>query len=139
MTTLLCKNHLQTTKMCLIWQHCLEIEVWVFSYNCIVYLKDNPSFSLYLCTYLYISGKRGLWIYKLTEGVRAKKICINWYDNNQLTKIREQLLANDIECPCNSGLLRFDPRFAISRLDRKNRLLCYASILVDTNAVRITN
>lgn len=87
-------------------------------------------------------GGRGLWIYKLTKGVRARQEagnCKYWYDSNRKNKTGQQLLANNIECPCNIRLLRFDPRFAISRLDTKNRLLCYASILVDINAVRITS
>lgn len=90
----------------------------------------------------YFLGVRGLWIYKMTEGVRAKRdarACQLWYNYNRDSKIREQLLANEIECPCDTRFLRFDPRFAISRFDRKNRILCFASVLVDDNAVRIFN
>lgn len=82
-----------------------------------------------------------MWIYKLTKGVRTQKEageCRLWYNYNRDNKIGQQLFTNNIECPCSSRLLQFDPRFAISRLDTKNRLLCYASILVDINAVRIT-
>uniref|UniRef100_A0A8W8MTE0 Uncharacterized protein n=2 Tax=Magallana gigas TaxID=29159 RepID=A0A8W8MTE0_MAGGI len=82
-------------------------------------------------------GGRGFWIYKLTKGVRTQKEageCRLWYNYNRDNKIGQQLLTNNIECPCSSRLLQFDPRFAISRLDTKNRLLCYASILVDINA-----
>lgn len=82
-------------------------------------------------------GVRGLWIYKMTEGVRAKRdarACQLWYNYNRDSKMREQLLANEIECPCDTRFIRFDPRFAISRFDRKNRILCFASVLVDDNA-----
>lgn len=92
--------------------------------------------------YVFIGG-RGLFIYKMTEGVRAKRdarMCQLWYYNyNRVSKIREQLMANEIECPCDTRFLRFDPRFAISRFDRKNRILCFASVLVDDNAVRTFN
>nr|XP_022290316.1 uncharacterized protein LOC111101946 isoform X2 [Crassostrea virginica]XP_022290324.1 uncharacterized protein LOC111101946 isoform X2 [Crassostrea virginica] len=83
------------------------------------------------------TGERGLWIYKMTEGVRAKKEenkCLFWFNYNQGLRIRQQLVANTIECPCDNRFLRFDPRFAISRFDRKNRILCYASVLVENNA-----
>ena len=75
----------------------------------------------------------------MTEGVRAKKEenkCLFWFNYNQGLRIRQQLVANTIQCPCDNRLLRFDPRFAISRFDRKNRILCYASVLVENNAVR---
>ena len=74
----------------------------------------------------------------MTEGVRAKKEeneCFFWFNYNQDFRIPHQLLANDIQCPCDTRLLRFDPRFAISRFDMKNRILCYASVLVEQNAV----
>ncbi|XP_078333705.1 uncharacterized protein LOC111101935 [Crassostrea virginica] len=83
------------------------------------------------------TGERGLWIYKMTEGVRAKKEeneCLFWFNYNQDFRVRHQLVSNTIQCPCDTRLLRFDPRFALSRFDRKNRLLCYASILVENNA-----
>ena len=75
----------------------------------------------------------------MTEGVRAKKDenkCLFWFTYNQGLRIRQQLEVNTIQCPCDIRLLRFDPRFAISRFDRKNRILCYASVLVENNAVR---
>ena len=74
----------------------------------------------------------------MTEGVRAKKEeneCLFWFNYNQDFRVRHQLVSNTIQCPCDTRLLRFDPRFALSRFDRKNRLLCYASILVENNAV----
>lgn len=73
----------------------------------------------------------------MTEGVRDKKgeDCLNWFNQNQNTHIPDQLLANDIQCPCDTRLLRFDPRFAISRFDRTNRILCYASVKMENNAV----
>ena len=74
----------------------------------------------------------------MTEGVRDKKgeeDCLNWFHQNLNTHKRYQRSANDIQCPCDTRLLRFDPRFAISRFDRKNRILCYASVQKKNNAV----
>eukprot|EP00105_Crassostrea_gigas_P037421 XP_019921569.1 PREDICTED: fibrillin-1 isoform X2 [Crassostrea gigas] len=73
----------------------------------------------------------------MTTGVplnKDEKDCFDWYfkkkENikNQLTSFR-----NPIPCPCNSILLRFDPRYAISRFDRINQVLCYATMIVGRN------
>lgn len=76
----------------------------------------------------------------MTSGVplnKYEKECYDWYIRNKekdtfsdLSQVRSQIL-----CPCNSILLRFDPRYAISRFDRINRVLCYASMTIGRNAV----
>ncbi|XP_055997524.1 uncharacterized protein LOC125645548 [Ostrea edulis] len=83
-------------------------------------------------------GERGFWIYKMTEGVRLKrdeKECFLWYSANVENHIRNKLstVLNDIECPCDPRLLRFDPRYTINRFDHVNRVLCYASMTIGTN------
>nr|XP_022296650.1 mucin-like protein [Crassostrea virginica] len=77
-------------------------------------------------------GEPGVWIYKLTDNIQSKrdeKSCFQWYTNN---KHRADLNPS-LECPCDSGLLRFDPRFDVNRFDSENRLLCYASLLLKNN------
>ncbi|XP_055997522.1 uncharacterized protein LOC125648181 [Ostrea edulis] len=83
-------------------------------------------------------GERGFWIYKMTEGVQSKrdeKECLLWYSFNIENQIHKTFshIFNDIECPCDPRLLRFDPRYTINRFDRVNRVLCYASMTLGTN------
>ncbi|XP_061188887.1 uncharacterized protein LOC133197060 [Saccostrea echinata] len=78
-------------------------------------------------------GEPGVWIYKMTEGVRElkdKAACTKWHleNNNNFGNSRPH-----IQCPCHNRLLKFDPRFTINRFDKENRLLCYASVIVDSN------
>lgn len=63
--------------------------------------------------------------------------CFEWYIRNKENNIYNQLssVRNPILCPCNRILLRFDPRYAISRFDRINQLLCYATMIVGRNTV----
>ncbi|XP_062579175.1 uncharacterized protein LOC134241103 [Saccostrea cucullata] len=80
------------------------------------------------------TGEPGIWIYKMSEGVqsvRDEKECFLWYTNNKDTGHR----LSSIQCPCDNGLLRFDPRYEINRLVKKknNRLLCYASMTIGRN------
>ncbi|XP_062605769.1 uncharacterized protein LOC134267580 [Saccostrea cucullata] len=84
-------------------------------------------------------GVPGFWIYKMTIGRPLKKddkVCYDWYMKNKEMGIRDQLLPvlSQIRCPCDSRLLRFDPRYVINRFDRKYRVLCYASMIVGRNA-----
>ncbi|XP_062601606.1 uncharacterized protein LOC134263292 [Saccostrea cucullata] len=83
-------------------------------------------------------GERGFWIYKMTESVHSKREeqeCFVWYDNNVVSQIRQKLslTLNNIECPCDPRLLKFDPRYTINRFDSSNRMLCYASLTLDMN------
>ncbi|XP_055997519.1 uncharacterized protein LOC125645547 isoform X2 [Ostrea edulis] len=83
-------------------------------------------------------GGRGFWIYKMTEDVQLKrdeKECLLWHSYNIENRIHNKLspVLNDIECPCDPRLLRFDPRYVINRFDRVNRVLCYASMTLRTN------
>ncbi|XP_065942268.1 uncharacterized protein [Magallana gigas] len=83
-------------------------------------------------------GVNGFWIYKMTTGVtlnKDEKECFDWYTRNKEENIHSQLksVQNPILCPCNSILLRFDPRYAISRFDRINQVLCYATMIVGRN------
>ncbi|XP_062605771.1 uncharacterized protein LOC134267581 isoform X2 [Saccostrea cucullata] len=83
-------------------------------------------------------GIQGFWIYKMSTGIplnKDEKLCYDWYMRNKEMDIRNQLiLRTQIQCPCDSRLLRFDPRFTtINRFDRKYRVLCYASIIVGRN------
>ena len=92
-------------------------------------------------TYLF-AGERGFWIYKMTEGVQSRrdeKLCFFWYSYNIEKQIHHSLanVLNAIECPCDHRLLRFDPRYAINRFDKINRILCYASMTLGTNVVSI--
>ncbi|XP_061182283.1 mucin-like protein [Saccostrea echinata] len=84
-------------------------------------------------------GARGFWIYKMTTGIppnKEERECFEWYTQNKERDTYTNLspILNLIECPCDSRLLRFDPRYAISRFDRTNRVLCYASMTVGRNA-----
>ncbi|XP_062609553.1 uncharacterized protein LOC134271352 [Saccostrea cucullata] len=84
-------------------------------------------------------GIQGLWIYKMTTGIpknKDEKDCYDWYTNNRErnTNVMLSPMLNRIECACDSRLLRFDPRYAINRFDRKNRVLCYASMTLGRNA-----
>ena len=58
--------------------------------------------------------------------------CFKWFRNAK----KEKYISSFMECPCDSGLLRFDPRYEVNRFDSENRLLCYASLLTDDNVVR---
>ncbi|XP_048727085.2 uncharacterized protein LOC125645542 [Ostrea edulis] len=83
-------------------------------------------------------GEQGFWIYKMTEGVQLKrdeKECFLWYSYNVENRIHDTLspVLDDIECPCDHRLLRFDPRYTINRFDRVHRVLCYASMTLGTN------
>ncbi|XP_055997755.1 uncharacterized protein LOC125645868 isoform X2 [Ostrea edulis] len=83
-------------------------------------------------------GVNGFWIHKLTTGVplsKDEKECFDWYTKNKEMRVSEQLtpVLRVIECPCDSRLLRFDPRYAINRFDRVNRVLCYSSMVVGRN------
>ncbi|XP_052691021.1 uncharacterized protein LOC128168863 isoform X6 [Crassostrea angulata] len=83
-------------------------------------------------------GGNGFWIYKMTTGVtlnKDEKECFDWYTRNKEENIHSQLksVQNPIPCPCNSILLRFDPRYAVSRFDRINQVLCYATMIVGRN------
>lgn len=76
----------------------------------------------------------------MTTGVtlnKDEKECFDWYTRNKEENIHSQLksVQNPILCPCNSILLRFDPRYAISRFDRINQVLCYATMIVGRNTV----
>lgn len=76
----------------------------------------------------------------MTTGVplnKDEKECFDWYIRNKEQNTYNQLVSviSQIRCPCNNILLRFDPRYAISRFDRFNRVLCYASMIVGRNAV----
>lgn len=89
---------------------------------------------------LFLLGVKGFWIYKMTVWVplnNDEKECFDWYTRNKDQKAYSQLstLRGLIRCPCNNILLRFDPRYAISRYDRSNRVLCYASMITGRNAV----
>ncbi|XP_061188876.1 mucin-like protein [Saccostrea echinata] len=84
-------------------------------------------------------GVPGFWIYKMSTGIPLKKddkVCYDWYIKNKELEVRDQLLPalSQIRCPCDSRLLRFDPRYNINRFDRKYRVLCYASMTVGRNA-----
>nr|XP_022300335.1 uncharacterized protein LOC111108627 [Crassostrea virginica] len=89
-----------------------------------------------------VPGNRGVkkfWIYKMTKGVplnKDEKECYDWYIRNKELDTRHQLsqVMDMIRCPGNNILLRFDPRYTISRLDRINRVLCYASMVAGRNA-----
>uniref|UniRef100_A0A8W8N7V2 Fibrillin-1 n=1 Tax=Magallana gigas TaxID=29159 RepID=A0A8W8N7V2_MAGGI len=83
-------------------------------------------------------GVNGFWIYKMTTGVtlnKDEKECFDWYTRNKEENIHSQLksVQNPILCPCNSILLRFDPRYAVSRFDRINQVLCFATMIVGRN------
>ena len=76
----------------------------------------------------------------MTEGVQSRrdeKLCFFWYSYNIEKQIHHTLanVLNAIECPCDQRLLRFDPRYAINRFDKTNRILCYASMTLGTNVV----
>ncbi|XP_062579994.1 protein eyes shut homolog, partial [Saccostrea cucullata] len=84
-------------------------------------------------------GIRGFWIYKMTTGIppnKDERECNYWYTKNLREKTNGLLspVLNQIECACDSRLLRFDPRYAINRFDRKNRVLCFASMTIGRNA-----
>ncbi|XP_061189287.1 uncharacterized protein LOC133197327 [Saccostrea echinata] len=83
-------------------------------------------------------GERGFWIYKMTKGVKSKrdeKECFLWYYNNIESHILQKIssVLNNIECPCDPRLLKFDPRYTINRFDSLNRMLCYASMTLSMN------
>lgn len=89
-----------------------------------------------------ITGERGFWIYKMTDGIKSKrdeKDCFLWYSYNIENRIQHGLshVLFDIQCPCDQRLIRFDPRYAINRFDQTNRLLCYASLIDGNNIVRM--
>lgn len=70
---------------------------------------------------------------------KNEKGCFDWYIKNKEENIYIQLTSfhNPILCPCNGILLRFDPRYAVSRLDTINQVLCYAKMIVGRNTVCI--
>ena len=76
----------------------------------------------------------------MSEGVQSRrneKLCFFWYSINIEKQIQKGLanVLNAIECPCDHRLLRFDPRYAINRFDKINRILCYASMTLGNNVV----
>lgn len=107
-----------------------------------MHYPQGDFFSTYVLFYSgYISGVKKFWIYKMSKGVPLKKDekeCYDWYIRNKGLDTRHQLsqVMDMIRCPGNNILLRFDPRYTISRLDRINRVLCYASMVAGRNAVR---
>lgn len=106
-----------------------------------VFEKNPFSYTTAAFNMSAVPGNRGIsgfWIYKMTRGVlldNDERKCFNWYIRNKEQNTYNQLLfvRGQIRCPCNSILLRFDPRFAISRFDRINRVLCFASMTVGRN------
>ncbi|XP_052712036.1 uncharacterized protein LOC128186279 isoform X1 [Crassostrea angulata] len=83
-------------------------------------------------------GVNGFWIHKMTTGDplnKNEKGCFDWYIKNKEENIYIQLTSfhNPILCPCNGILLRFDPRYAVSRFDTINQVLCYATMIVGRN------
>ena len=71
----------------------------------------------------------------MTDNVQKKTeelYCFLWFKSNR----RRKSIFSSMECPCDSGLLRFDPRYEVNRFDNENRLLCYASLLTGDNVVR---
>lgn len=65
--------------------------------------------------------------------------CLNWRFNNQKNGVADRLsnMAQIIECPCDGGLLRFDPRFMFSRIDNNKNIMCFATMTLGRNAVRL--
>lgn len=64
--------------------------------------------------------------------------CLNWRFKNKENGVADHLtnMAKIIECPCDGGLLRFDPRFMFSRIDNIKNIICYATMTLGRNAVR---
>ena len=74
-------------------------------------------------------------MYKMTNNIqknRDERACRKWFVHDK----RRKSISSFMECPCDSGLLRFDPRYEVNRFDSENRLLCYASLLSGDNVVR---
>lgn len=91
--------------------------------------------TLYVSLYFEFTGEAGVWVYKMTDNVQKKTeelYCFLWFKSNR----RRKSIFSSMECPCDSGLLRFDPRYEVNRFDNENRLLCYASLLTGDNVVR---
>lgn len=86
-------------------------------------------------------GTTGVWIYKMTTNVglsSEERECLNWRFKNKENGVADRLsnMAQIIECPCDGGLLRFDPRFMFSRIDNRKNIMCYATMTFGRNAVR---
>ena len=69
---------------------------------------------------------------------KEERECFTWYLKNKDNGIASHLfnMAQMVQCPCDSGLLRFDPRFTFSRIDYKYKVMCYATMTIGRNAVR---
>ncbi|XP_052721310.1 uncharacterized protein LOC128192563 [Crassostrea angulata] len=85
------------------------------------------------------TGTTGVWIYKMTTNVglsSEERECLNWRFKNKENGVADRLsnMAQIIECPCDGGLLRFDPRFMFSRIDNRKNIMCYATMTFGRNA-----
>lgn len=69
---------------------------------------------------------------------KEERECFTWYLKNKDNGIASHLfnMAQMLQCPCDSGLLRFDPRFTFSRIDYRYKVMCYATMTIGRNAVR---
>lgn len=114
------------------------------SYSTNVYINNGKvitvAYTFYIIIYNSFTGERGFWIYKMTDGIKSKREereCFFWYSFNIEKQIHHGLsqVLNDIRCPCDPRLLRFDPRYTINRFDKSRRLLCFASLTLGTNVV----
>lgn len=94
-----------------------------------------------VCYRITILGTTGVWIYRMTTNVglsNEERECLNWRFRNKENGVADRLnnMAQIIECPCDGGLLRFDPRFMFSRIDNRKNIMCYATMTLGRNAVR---
>lgn len=87
---------------------------------------------------------RSTWLLDLQNDNRKKckreeHDCLAWHLSNKKNKTDQTLshVLVEIECPCDPRLLRFDPRYALNRFDKTNRLACYASLTEGNNVVCI--
>uniref|UniRef100_A0A8W8NDF3 Fibrillin-1 n=1 Tax=Magallana gigas TaxID=29159 RepID=A0A8W8NDF3_MAGGI len=78
----------------------------------------------------------GFWVYKMTTTVSLsveEKECFNWYVDNKLRGVDVQLNRlrswRRYQCPCSSRQLRFAPGFTVNRIDQRNNLICFASMI----------
>lgn len=107
----------------------------------ILYIYNRNENKKYLSYKITNLGTTGVWIYKMTtnEGLSSKeRECLNWRFKNKENDVADRLtnMAQVIECPCDGGLLRFDPRFMFSRIDNIKNIICYATMTLGRNAVR---
>lgn len=101
--------------------------------------------SIYLLINLFIySEYNGFWVYKMTTTVSLsveEKECFNWYVDNKLRGVDVQLNRlrswRRYQCPCSSRQLRFAPGFRVNRIDKKNNVICFASMTGPESAVRL--